>query len=66
MRRPTDGVPDGFDQVTQAREGSKATKNPAQHWSKEGVFLTLRWLNAFDVKNRLEGDPLMFSVSLTF
>jgi hypothetical protein len=39
----------------------------SKHWSKEGgVFLTLRWLKEFDVKNRLEGDPLMLNVSLTF
>jgi len=66
MRRPTDGVPDGFDEIAQTREDSKATKKSAQHRSKEGVFLTLRWLKEFDEKNRLEGDPLMLNVSLTF
>jgi hypothetical protein len=35
-------------------------------WSKtDKVSLTLRWLKEFDVKNRIEGDPLMLNVSIS-
>ncbi|MFZ0870966.1 MAG: transporter [Rhodanobacter sp.] len=35
-------------------------------WSKENkVALTLRWLKEFDVKNRIEGEPLMLNVSIS-
>jgi hypothetical protein len=35
-------------------------------WSKtDKVSVTLRWLKEFDVKNRIEGDPLMLNVSIS-
>ena len=35
-------------------------------WSKENkVALTLRWLKEFDVKNRIEGEPLELNVSIS-
>ncbi len=35
-------------------------------WSKENkVSLTLRWLKEFDVKNRIQGEPLELNVSIS-
>ena len=38
----------------------------SKSWSKENkVALTLRWLKEFDVKNRIEGEPLELNVSIS-
>jgi len=38
----------------------------SKSWSKESkVALTLRWLKEFDVKNRIEGEPLELNVSIS-
>lgn len=42
------------------------TVNYTRHWEGGQVEFAARWLQEFDVKNRIEGDPLMVTAMITF
>ncbi|MBF6023135.1 SphA family protein [Lysobacter niastensis] len=42
------------------------TVNYTKHWKGGQVEFAARWLQEFDVKNRIEGDPLMVTAMVTF